>query len=287
MYAIYKRELKNYFINMTGYVFIGFMLIVIGFFTTRINLLYGYPSFEEALSNVTIIFLLIVPILTMRSISDERHAKTDTLLFSLPVSVPQIVLAKFLAMFTVFLIPIAVVTFYPLILSIFGTVYFGAAYSAILGFALLGAALISIGMFMSSLTESQVIAAVSAFGVLLAMYLMSALASLIPSSALASVISFAVVVLIFALILYGLTKNLTVAGITGAIGAFLIMAVYLIDKSVFEGLFPNVLNWLSVFERFGSFTNGLFDLTSVIYYLSMTVLFVFATVQSVEKRRWS
>lgn len=87
MLAIYKKELKNYFINMTGYIFIGFMLVVIGVFTTIINLMSGYPSFENALSNVTIIFLLIVPILTMRSISEERHAKTDQLLYSLPVSV--------------------------------------------------------------------------------------------------------------------------------------------------------------------------------------------------------
>lgn len=287
MLAIYKKELKNYFINMTGYIFIGFMLVVIGVFTTIINLMSGYPSFENALSNVTIIFLLIVPILTMRSISEERHARTDQLLYSLPVSVSQIVLAKFLAMFTVFLIPTAVISLYPLILSIFGTVYYGAAYGAILGFALLGGALIAIGMFMSSLTESQVIAAVAAFGVLLAMYLMNALATLIPSGAMASLISFAVVVLIFAFIVYTLTKNWTVAGITAAVGAFLLIAIYLINASVFDGLFPAVLNWLSVFERFGNFTNGLFDLTSVVYYVSMMALFVFATIQSVEKRRWS
>ena len=287
MLAIYKKELKNYFINMTGYIFIGFMLVVIGVFTTIINLMSGYPSFENALSNVTIIFLLIVPILTMRSISEERHAKTDQLLYSLPVSVSQIVLAKFLAMFTVFLIPTAVISLYPLILSIFGTVYYGAAYGAILGFALLGGALIAIGMFMSSLTESQVIAAVAAFGVLLAMYLMNALATLIPSGAMASLISFAVVVLIFAFVVYTLTKNWTVAGITAAVGAFLLIAIYLINASVFDGLFPAVLNWLSVFERYGNFTNGLFDLTSVVYYVSMMALFVFATIQSVEKRRWS
>ena len=287
MLAIYKKELKNYFINMTGYIFIGFMLVVIGVFTTIINLMSGYPSFENALSNVTIIFLLIVPILTMRSISEERHAKTDQLLYSLPVSVSQIVLAKFLAMFTVFLIPTAVISLYPLILSIFGTVYYGAAYGAILGFALLGGALIAIGMFMSSLTESQVIAAVAAFGVLLAMYLMNALATLIPSGAMASLISFAVVVLIFAFIVYTLTKNWTVAGITAAVGGFILAAIYLIDSSLFAGLFPNILTWLSAFERFSNFINGMFDLTSVVYYLSLAALFVFATIQSVEKRRWS
>ncbi len=287
MFAIYKKELKNYFINMTGYIFIGFILAITGIFTTLINLISTYPSFENVLSNITIVFLLIVPILTMRSVAEERHSKTDQLLYSLPVSVTQIVLAKYLAMFTVFLIPVSIIGLYPLILSIFGTVYLGTAYGALLGFTLLGAALIAIGMFMSSLTESQVIAAVTHLGVIFAMYLMSAIASLIPAGAMASLIAFAVVVLIFAAIVYSLTKNSTVAGITAAAGAFILAGIYFINSSIFDGLFANVLNWLSVFDRFSAFTTGLFDLTSVVYYVSLIVLFVFATVQSVEKRRWS
>ena len=287
MLAIYKKELKNYFINMTGYIFIGFMLVITGIFTTLINLISTYPSFENVLSNITIVFLLIIPILTMRSVAEERHSRTDQLLYSLPVSVTQVVLAKYLAMFTVFLIPVGIISLYPLILSIFGTVYLGTAYGALLGFTLLGAALLAIGMFMSSLTESQVIAAVTAFGIIFAMYLMSAIASLIPAGSMASLIAFGIVVLIFAGIVYSMTKNSTVAGITAASGAFVLAAIYFINASVYDGLFAKVLNWLSVFDRFSTFTTGLFDLTSVVYYVSLIVLFVFATVQSVEKRRWS
>ena len=287
MFAIYKKELKNYFINMTGYIFIGFMLAITGIFTTLVNLIGTYPSFENVLSNITIVFLLIIPILTMRSVAEERHSKTDQLLYSLPVSVTQIVLAKYLAMFTVFLIPVGIISLYPLILSIFGTVYLGTAYGALLGFTLLGAALIAVGMFMSSLTESQVIAAVTSFGVIFAMYLMSAIASLIPAGSMASLVAFAIVVLIFAGIVYSLTKNSTVAGITAAAGAFILAGIYFINSSIYDGLFANVLNWLSVFDRFSTFTTGLFDLTSVVYYVSLIVLFVFGTVQSVEKRRWS
>lgn len=287
MLAIYRKELKNYFINMTGYIFIGFMLAITGIFTTLINLISTYPSFENVLSNITIVFLLIIPILTMRSVAEERHSKTDQLLYSLPVSVTQIVLAKYLAMFTVFLIPVCIIGLYPLILSIFGTVYLGTAYGALLGFTLLGGALIAVGMFMSSLTESQVIAAVTSFGVIFAMYLMSAIASLIPAGAMASLVAFAIVVLIFAAIVYSLTKNSTVAGITAAAGAFILAGIYFINSSIFDGLFANVLNWLSVFDRFSTFTTGLFDLTSVVYYVSLIVLFVFGTVQSIEKRRWS
>ncbi|MBO5648811.1 MAG: ABC transporter permease [Clostridia bacterium] len=287
MFAIYKKELKNYFINMTGYIFIGFMLAIAGVFTTLINLMSSYPSFENVLSNITIVFLLIVPILTMRSVAEERHSRTDQLLYSLPVSVTQVVLAKYLAMFTVFLIPVGILSLYPLILSIFGTVYFSAAYGAILGFTLLGGALIAIGMFMSSITESQVIAAVTSFGIIFAMYLMGAIASLIPAGAMASLIAFLVVVVIFTVIVYSMTKNATVAGITFAVGAFLLACLYFINSSIYDGLFSAVLNWLSVFDRFSTFTTGLFDLTSVVYYVSLIVLFVFCTIQSVEKRRWS
>ena len=287
MFAIYKKELKNYFINMTGYIFISFILVITGIFMTIINLMSTYPAFETVLSNITIVFLLIVPILTMRSIAEERHSKTDQLLYSLPVSVTQVVVAKYLAMVTVLLIPIAVICFYPLILSIFGVVHFGTAYASIFGFLLLGATLIAVGMFMSSLTESQVIAAVTAFGTVFAMYMMSAIASLIPSGVLPSLIAFFVVVVIFSLAVYGLTKNATVAVITAVSGSFVLAAIYFIDSSVYDGLFVKVLSWLSVFDRFSAFSSGLFDLTCIVYYLSLIILFVFCTVQSVEKRRWA
>ncbi len=287
MFAIYKKELKNYFINMTGYIFIAFMLAITGIFTTIINLNQTYPMFEQVLANITIVFLLIIPILTMRSVAEERHSKTDQLLYSLPVSITQIVLAKYFAMFTVLLIPTAIIGLYPLILSIFGTVYLGTAYASLLGFLLLGGALLAVGMFMSSLTESQVIAAVASFGVIFAMYLMSALASLVPAGAMASLVCFAIVLLIFVLIIYNLTKNTTVAGITGAAGAFLLAGIYFINSALFDGLFASVLTWLSVFDRFTTFTNGLFDMTCVVYYVSLIALFVFCTIQSVEKRRWS
>ena len=287
MFAIYKRELKSYLTNMIGCVFISVLLIVVGIFVTVMNLLYGYPLFEYSISNLTPFLFVLIPILTMRSVSEERHAKTDQLLYSLPVSVGNIVLAKYFAMITVFLIPTVIMAFYPLILSIFGTVPFASAYGALFGYMLLVSALIAVGLFISSLTESQVIAAVVSAGVLLAMYLMSVIAGIIPSSAFASLIGFAVVALLIALIVWRMTKNGTVAGIVCVAGLFLVGSIYLIDSTLFEGLFPRVLNWLSVFDRFDSFSEGLLDLTTIVYYLSISALFVFSTIQSVEKRRWS
>ena len=159
MGAFYKKEFRSYFTNMTGYIFLGFLLLMTGIFYTAINLKQTHPQFEYVISNISFVFLLIVPILTMRSIAEEKHLKTDQLLYSLPVPVSKIVISKYLAMVSVFFVSVAVMALYPLILLIFGNVNLLSSYSALAGFAFLGAALIAIGLFMSSLTESQLISA--------------------------------------------------------------------------------------------------------------------------------
>lgn len=287
MTAIFKKEFKSYFINMSGYVFIAFILLFAGIFTTALNLKTGYASFSYSLSNMTMVFLFAVPILTMRSLAEERHARTDQLLYSLPLKVSDIVLGKYFAMLVVFLLPTLVMCLYPILLTAFGTVQFSTAYGAILAFFLLGAALIAICMFMSSLTESQIIAAVLSFGVLLAAYLMKGIASLIPSTAIASFLCLLAVAAIAALIVWLLTKNYVIAIAALALCVFPLCLVYFLNASVFEGLFAELISTLSLFDRFNSFVYGMFDVTAIVYYLSIIVFFLFLSVQSVEKRRWS
>ena len=287
MKAIYKRELRSYFQTMTGYIFIGLMLAVIGLFTTFYNLKEQYPDFEIVLYGSNFIFLLMVPLLTMRSFADERRQKTDQLLYSLPIKVSRMVLGKYLAMLTVFAIPLALMCFYPLILSIYGTVNFGATYLAILAYFFLGAALIAIGMFMSTLTESQAIAAVLSFGALLAVYLMGDIADMISSSSAASAIAYAVLALVIALLAYFLTKSVAAALILGGLLEAVILVLFLVKRSSFESAFPAMLNKLSLFQRFVAFVNGIFDAGAVIYYITVACVFVVFAVQSLEKRRWS
>lgn len=287
MTAIYKKELKSYFINMSGYVFMAFLLLFAGIYVTAVNLKSAYASFEYTLSSMTTVFIFIIPILTMRSLAEERHARTDQLLYSLPLKVSDIVLGKYLAMLTVLLIPMAIISVYPIILSVFGTVHYAACYGAILAFFLLGAALIAICMFMSALTESQIIAAVLSFGVLLAAYLMNGIAVLVPSTAIASFLCLIVVSVIFAVVVWALTKNSMIAVIAAAICIVPLSATYYLNSSAFEGLFPDLLRTLSLFDRFNNFVYGIFDVTALIYYLSIIVFFLFLSIQSVEKRRWS
>ncbi len=287
MIAVMKREFKSYLHNVSGFIFIAFLLLFTGFFTAATNLFGGYASFAYSLQNVVIVFLLIVPILTMRAIAEDKHNRTDQLLYSLPISMTSVVIAKYLAMVCVFLIPMAVICVYPILLSLFGIMHYASAYSAVLGLFLLGCALIAVCTFISSLTESQIIAAVVSFGVLLAFYLMNGLSAMIPTTALASFICMIALSAALALIVYALTKNFNVAVVVASICVIPLCIVYMLKASLFSGLFPALLSYLAVFDRFSAFVYGIFDVTAVVYYLSVIVFFLFLTVQVMEKKRWS
>ena len=287
MIAIMKREFKSYLHNVSGFIFIAFLLLFTGFFTAATNLFSGYASFAYSLQNVVIIFLLIVPLLTMRAIAEDKHNRTDQLLYSLPVSMTSVVIAKYLAMVLIFAIPMAIITAYPTILSIFGIMHYASAYNAIFGLFLLGCALIAICTFVSSLTESQIISAVVSFGVLLACYLMSGFAAMIPQTAIASFLCMIALSAVLALIVYGLTKNFNVAVIVASVCVIPLCLLYMVKASLFSGLFPALISYLAVFDRFYTFVYGIFDVTAVVYYLTVIVFFLFLTVQVMEKRRWS
>ena len=287
MTAVLRHELSSYFTNVTGYVFGAFLLLFAGIYTMVINLQSASPYFEYVLMNMDFIFLIIVPILTMRVIAEERRQKTDQLLYSLPLTMTQVARGKYLAMLVIFLIPVAVIGVYPLVLTAFGAVYLPAAYGALTGFFFLGASLIAIGMFISSLTESQAVAAGLCFVVMLLNYFISSLASYVPSTAFASFLCVAVCILVLGLIFRLLTRSGFAALVLTIVLEGGLVAAYTFRSADFQGLFPNLMEQLSLFDRFYEFVNGTFDLTAIVYYLTVIAVFVFLTVQSLEKRRWS
>lgn len=287
MTAVFRHELSSYFKSVSGYVFGAFLLLFGGIYTTDINLNAGLTNFEYVLDYMCIIFLIIVPILTMRVVAEERRQRTDQLLYSLPLTMTEVVLGKYGALLVVFLAPMAVIGVYPLILSAFGNVYLPAAYSAWLGFFLLGAALLAIGMFISSLTESQAVAAGLCFVVMLVNYFITSLADFISTTAFASFAAFTVVILALAGIVWFMTRSGLASGVLALVLEAVLLFFYAGDTSAFEGLFPEVMENLSLFDQFYQFVNGVFDLRAVVYLLSVSGLFLFLTVQSLEKRRWS
>ena len=155
MTAIYKKELKSYLTSMIGYLFMAFTLALFGLYFTAINLQQGYPEIGYALQNSAFILLIAVPVLTMRVLSEEQKNKTDQLLLTAPVKISDIILGKYLALLTIYVIPVLIMCLYPLLLGTHGTVSYAVSYTSILGYFLLGAAYISVGVFVSSITESR------------------------------------------------------------------------------------------------------------------------------------
>lgn len=287
MNAVFRHELSSHFTNLTAYVFGAFLLLFAGIYTMVMNLSNMVTNFEYVLGNMSFIFLVTIPILTMRVIAEERRQKTDQLLYSLPISMTEVIMGKYAAMLVMLLIPTAIMSIYPLILRTFGNVYLPTAYGSIIGFFFLGAALIAIGLFISSITESQAVAAGLCFIVMLINYYISSLASFIATTAFTSYAAFAILVLLFALIVKLMTKNGFMAFVLCGVLEGGLLAAYLLNSTAFEGLFPALMEELSLFDRFYTFVDGVFDLSALVYFITVIGLFLFLTVQSMEKRRWS
>lgn len=182
MRAIYKRELRSYFFSFTGCLFAAVNLFVMGLYFVVYNMLMGYPTISYVLQSIVFTFIVTIPILTMRSLSEERKNKTDQLILTSPVSVGKIVLGKYLALVTVLFIPTAFMGILPFFLMQAGEFSLGVSYAALLGFFLYGSLALAVGLFLSSLTENVVIAAVLSFGVLFLGYIMPGVSNLLSTT---------------------------------------------------------------------------------------------------------
>lgn len=287
MTAVFKHELKSYFHSLTAYIFGAFLLAFVGIGAMMYNIQASVSNFEYVLSFSNIIFVIIVPILTMRVIAEERKQKTDQLLYSLPLNTFDVVMGKYLALLVVFLIPLAIICLYPLIFSQFGDVYLLTSYGSILAFFVMGAALLAIGVFISSLTDNQGFAAGIGIAVILLNYYSVSLAEYVSSTAMGSAIVLCVFSVILGFVVYHLTKNDTLSYGVVIVLILGICITYRINSSLFEGLIPDIMSKLSLFKRFTTFVNGVFDMNAIVYYLSVIVFFLFLSVQSLEKRRYN
>lgn len=288
MIAIYKRELKSYFHSMIGYVFIAFLVAYTGIYFLAYNLNYGYPYFSYVLSSIMFVYLVAIPILTMRCFAEDKKNKTDQMLLTAPVSLFKIVLGKYLAMVTIMAVPCVIYLIFPLIIKAQGTAYIMIDYLAILVFFLLGCVYIAIGMFISSLTESVIIAAIGAFGILLLTYLWSGILNFIPSAAWANAVAVAVMLSLAVLAVWNMTKNIVISGVLELVIVAGTIIIYVVKKSVFESLLSTFLGKLELTEVFSNIAdNHLLDVSGIILYLSLIVLFFFLTMQMIQKRRWS
>lgn len=233
MLAIYKREMQAYFKTPIGYIFVGMFLVVSGFLFITYNLMMGYPSISSILYSLITVFMFLIPVLTMRLLSEEKNLKTDQVLLTAPISVGKIVLGKFFAAATVYLLTLVLTLIYMVVIGKHGEPQFAQTFCNYFGFALLGMAFISIGVFISSLTENQAVAAVCTFAVLLVLFLFNS-----------------------------------------------------VKNSVQSKLLSAVFDAIAISSRFDSFNLGVLSIAPVVYYISVTALFLFFTTQVIERRRW-
>lgn len=287
MIAVLKHELRSAFNSLTIYLFCAALLCFVGVGAMIYNIQASVANFEYVLNFVSIGLVVIIPVLTMRSFAEERKQKTDQLLYSLPLTTWQIVGGKYLSLLAMFFLPMAIIAVYPMIFAQYGEVYLPGAYGSIFAFFVMGAALIAIGMFISSLTDNQGFAAGIAIVLFLFNYYSVSLAEQVSSTSYGSAFALCIIAALIGFIVKTLTKNNIIAlGVGGSL-VVLTLAAYLIVPDKFEGLLPSIMEKLSLFDRFTTFVNGVFDLTALVFYASVIVLGLFLTVQSLEKRRYN
>mgnify|MGYP001082570166 CR=1 FL=1 len=285
MLAIYKKELKVYFSGLFGYLLIALCLLFAGVFVALMHLIAASADYAMSLVPMQWVLIILVPFLSMRAIAEERHNRTDLLLYSLPLRSSDIVIGKYLAQLTLLGVSLLPMALYPLLLATMGDISLAAAYVALLGYALMAAALIALCTCLSSLFENQVVAAVVSIAVLLALYFLPSILSLLPA---APIFSFVVCLLLCALIgllIWHATKSLFCGILFAAIPAIAASVALIAAPRFFDNLAVRVLSAVNPFTRYGGFTYGHLDLPATVCYLTFIGVFLFLTVQSLEGRR--
>lgn len=234
MFSIFKREFRAYFTSPLGYVFLAIFYAFSGLFFYIFSLSIGSTDISGVFLMMFIILMIFVPLLTMRLLSEDKKQKTDQLILTAPVSLLSVVMGKFLAAYTIFVIGVAVMPVYGFVMSTFTTISWLPIWGNTVGLLLIGGIFVSVGLFVSSLTENQMIAAIGSFFINLMILLMNTLTSALPS-----------------------------------------------------GIFKDVLASVSVYSRYSEITNGIFSLSSLIFFISVIFIFLFLTVRVLEKRRWA
>ncbi len=233
MRAIYKREMRAYFTSPIGYIVTAVMLLLMGMY---FSFMYesNYSNLSFLFISISSIALLVSPIITMRLFSEDKRQKVDQVLLTAPVKLWRIVVGKFLAALSLFMLPFAMSPVYQIILAVSTDVNWLLYLSNLLGILLLGSAILSIGLFISALTESQII-----------------------------------------------------SGIFGMVVAFFIMQIDYFAQTVGKEWFTNVCTQISFLSRFNAFTSGQLDFSNLVFFASVTVLFLFFTNMALDRKRWA
>jgi ABC-2 type transport system permease protein len=286
MIAVIKKELRGYFTSMTGYVSIAFLLLITGFYFVYINLIIRDPNYGSVLGSTSFIFVFMIPFITMRLFAEENRQRTDQLLFTSPTTIAAIVVAKAVAAITLYLIGMVVTVILPLSLIPLGEIPGPQIVSAYVGFVLIGVCFISIGVFISALTNNQIIAAVSTFVLLLMVFMMDLFLPNVPATRTWSFAFIIALVIVIAIIAGYMTKNYILPAVIIVVAGGAASATFFTNGALFEGLIFKVLNACSLTSRFSNFSSGVLSLADIIFYVSFSIGMIVLTIGAIEKRRW-
>ena len=294
MIAIFKRELRAYFLTPIGSIYMGLFLLITGLFFTFGNLFSQSSHYTGFLGTILFIYLFGIPLLTMRLFSEEKRQRTDQLLLTCPVSITEIVCGKFLAALSVYTMTLVVTILYAVIINIYGDLLVWETAGSYIGFFFLGASYIAVGVFISASTENQLTAALVTFFSLLLIWLIDPIAQMVPSDTFAGLISAGVLALVVILLLFLNTRNWFIVLVTAVLAAAVILFLYFYTtgytprfRSVYAGFLQRFLGWFSLNRRYQNFAMGLLKFDALMYYITFSGLFLFLTVRLIEKRRWN
>ena len=287
MKAIYKKELRSYFHGIIGWLFLFFFFGITAVYVYVDNILGGYPNFEVVLEPVALVYCFVVPMITMRFMAEENKQKTDQLLLTSGVSVEKIVAGKLLAAFTLPSIAVLVCCFIPLLLSLFGKVNMASSYSGILGFLLMACAYIAIGAFISCTTEHQIPAAIITYGAIFFTWLAQGIGGLFETDSRTAYVTFAVMMLIVIFLIHHFMHNTVVTAVFAVVTEVPLMLVRFIKPTLLEGKVADVFGYFSMIGRLDNFLRGVFDVSALVYYLTIIALFYYLAVRAIKKRRWN
>ena len=288
MKAIYLKEMRSYFHSLAAYIYFALFIAATGVYFSVICMSYGYTDYAQyVFSNSTILYIVIVPILTMRLFAEEKKQRTDQLLYTSPIRSGSIVFGKYLASVTLLAISMLVSIIEAGVLSMFGNVNWKTVLTGCLGYFLLGACLMAVGMFVSSLTDNQMIAAALSFAVVLFCMLLPNISNVVPGRARYTYIVCVLAVILIAWFFYDETKNVKITAGVGVAGIAIIAILSKVKPALFDNGLSKIIDWFSVLDRFNDFCSGILNASSIIYYVSFIAVFLFLTMQGIEKRRWN
>ncbi len=288
MTAIYKKEMRSYFTSMTGAIAIAVMLLITGLMFRNYNLVtYQLLTFSYTLNNSSLVFYIVVPILSMRVFAEEKHQKTDQLLLTAPVSITQIVFGKYLALVSVFAIPCLITGIYPLIMNHFGNETLKWDYTTLLAFFLMGCAYLAIGMFISSLTENIIIAAIVSILFVFTTQMIGNVKTLVSTSNFAGLVLLVILSVLAGIFVYIMTKHYWASLGTTAVLAAACFITYFVNSSWFSGRVEQIMDVLDFATHFNDFANGSVTISNLLYYISAAAIGILLTNVTIQKRRWS